>query len=79
MRLISCEYQGQTYLGAVRGEAVLLPALAGDVPNDMLALIEAGPAGWQDYRHSLDALPAAYHAPLARWMRASSPRSHHSS
>jgi 2-keto-4-pentenoate hydratase/2-oxohepta-3-ene-1,7-dioic acid hydratase in catechol pathway len=65
MRLITCEYQQRRYLGAVRGEVVYLPALAGDVPNDMQTLIESGPDGWQDYHDSIDALPATYHLPSA--------------
>jgi len=65
MRLITCEYQQQRYLGAVRGEVAFLPALAGDAPNDMLALIESGPDGWQEYRDRIDRLPAACQIPLA--------------
>ena len=49
MRMVSCEYGGQPHLGAVLGEAVVLPGLAGAELNGMLALIEAGPAGWRAY------------------------------
>jgi len=65
MHLITCEYQQQRYLGVARGEVVSLPALAGDEPNEMLALIESGPDGWQEYRDRIDRIPAACHIPLA--------------
>ena len=64
MHLISCSLRGQTYLGAVRGETAVLPALAGADMNDMLTLIEAGPPQWQAYAVELEHCPADCHVPL---------------
>lgn len=65
MRLITCEYQQRHHLGAVHGDTVILPALAGERLNDMLELIEGGPATWRRYRERLEQLPTACHVPLA--------------
>ncbi len=65
MRLISCEYAGQRYLGAAEEETVILPALAGAAPNDMLSLIEAGPAQWRRYAAALRDCPPLCRVPLA--------------
>jgi len=65
MRLITCEFQQRRYLGAVRGETVMLPALAGEPLNDMLELIDGGSGAWQRYRDRLEALPANCHVPLS--------------
>jgi len=64
MRLVSCEYGGQAHLGAVLGEAVVLPGLAGAELNGMLALIEAGPAGWRAYAAEIEQCPANCRVPL---------------
>src|SRR3569832_2239710 len=65
MRLVSCEYGGQTHLGAVLGEAVVLPGLAGAELTGMLALIEAGPAGWRAYAAEIEQCPANCRVPLS--------------
>ena len=66
MRLITCEYQHNTYLGVVQDNYAVLPALADEALNDMLALIAAGPEGWQRYRASIPRLPASCRIPLER-------------
>ncbi len=59
MRLISCEYEGDTGLGVELGEQVFLPARHpgwdGGI-NTMLALIDAGPKAWE-VLHSLSQSP----------------------
>jgi len=65
MRLVSCEYRKRRYLGAAQGDAVTLPALAGEPLNDMLELIDGGPAAWRHYRDRLEQLPADCRVPLA--------------
>jgi 2-keto-4-pentenoate hydratase/2-oxohepta-3-ene-1,7-dioic acid hydratase in catechol pathway len=64
MRLITCEYQQRRHLGAIHGESVILPALAGEGPDDMLMLIEGGPTVWHPYRDRLLRLPPSTHVPL---------------
>lgn len=49
MRLISCEFKGEAYLGVKTGEKVFLPSRHPDwnpAINSMLALIDAGPSSW---------------------------------
>jgi 2-keto-4-pentenoate hydratase/2-oxohepta-3-ene-1,7-dioic acid hydratase in catechol pathway len=65
MRLITCEYQRQRRLGAMLDDAVVLPALAGKAPDDMLQLITAGPEAWRRYGESLAGLPASCRVPPA--------------
>lgn len=64
MRLISCVYRGEHHLGAVHGDEVRLPGLAGAELDDMLALIESGPAGWRAYATELDQCPRSCRVPL---------------
>jgi 2-keto-4-pentenoate hydratase/2-oxohepta-3-ene-1,7-dioic acid hydratase in catechol pathway len=64
MRLITCEYRRQRRLGAVLDDAVILPALAGEAPDDMLHLIAAGPDAWRCYAEGLAGLPASCRVPL---------------
>ena len=64
MRLITCEYQQRRHLGAIHGGNVILPALAGEGPDEMLALIDGGPTAWQAYRDRLQGLLSSCHAPL---------------
>jgi 2-keto-4-pentenoate hydratase/2-oxohepta-3-ene-1,7-dioic acid hydratase in catechol pathway len=69
MRLVTCRYNGGDYLGAVWGDAVILPALDRSAPvevNDMLALIERGPAMLEQWRARVDHAPAACRVPLAQ-------------
>ena len=65
MRLITCEYGDQHYLGALEGQTAILPALTGAAPNDMLSLIEAGPEQWRRYAAALRECPPLCRVPLA--------------
>jgi len=49
----------------IEDQTVLLPALAGEPIDDMLDLIEAGPAAWQRYGELLPGLPATCRVPLS--------------
>jgi 2-keto-4-pentenoate hydratase/2-oxohepta-3-ene-1,7-dioic acid hydratase in catechol pathway len=66
VRLITCEYQGNTYLGVVQDGHAVLPALAGEALNDMLTLIAAGPEGWRRYGDSIPRLGTGCRIPLER-------------
>jgi 2-keto-4-pentenoate hydratase/2-oxohepta-3-ene-1,7-dioic acid hydratase in catechol pathway len=66
MRLITCEFQQRHYLGAMRGDTAVLPALAGETLNDMLELIAGGPNAWRRYRDLIPQLPPSCHVPLDR-------------
>ena len=65
MRLVTCEYRRRRHLGAMQGDAVILPALAGEPLDDMLELLEGGPDVWRHYCDRLAQLPTACHVPLA--------------
>ncbi len=67
MRLLSCRHHGHTRIGAVVGETVVLPALAGRWPfaqESLLALIEHGPQGLARLRKLVDRAPPAARLPL---------------
>lgn len=66
MRLITCEHQRRCYLGVVRDNTAILPALAGESLNDMVELIAKGPVVWQYYRDLIPQLPSSCHVPLAQ-------------
>jgi 2-keto-4-pentenoate hydratase/2-oxohepta-3-ene-1,7-dioic acid hydratase in catechol pathway len=69
MQLVTCRYQNEIHLGAVRDDGVILPALdrgAPDEVNDMLGLIERGPAAWEQWRARVERAPAACRVPLAQ-------------
>ena len=65
MRLITCDYQQRQYLGILHRESVILPALAGDWPETMLALIDAGPETWNRLAREVDRFPDAARIPLS--------------
>jgi 2-keto-4-pentenoate hydratase/2-oxohepta-3-ene-1,7-dioic acid hydratase in catechol pathway len=66
MRLITCTYLEQQYLGVVVGDTVILLTRAGSYwPNSMQALIEAGPELWSNLVRQLEQAPASARVPLA--------------
>lgn len=66
MKLATCEHQGARQLGAVVGDRVLLPALAGGWPSSMLALIEAGPDAWARLASQIHAFTDSACVPLTQ-------------
>lgn len=66
MRLVTCKYQQQIYLGVVVQETVILPTRASSYwPNNMQELIDAGPELWSNLARQLDQVPDSARAPLA--------------
>ena len=65
MRLISCLFRDESYLGAAAGDVAILPALADSDDNDMLALIDGGPAAWQRFARRVEHAGADCRVPLA--------------
>jgi|TARA_B100001964_G_scaffold245798_1_gene336396 2-keto-4-pentenoate hydratase/2-oxohepta-3-ene-1,7-dioic acid hydratase in catechol pathway len=64
MRLTTCEYQQQQYLGVVIDTTVALPALAGPWPKTMLELIDGGPSQWARLEKRLHQMPSKARVPL---------------
>ena len=67
MKIVTCEYQGQFFLGAVDGEQVCLPALQSDVvARDMLSLIRSGDKGLKQFRQQVAETSENCSVPLAQ-------------
>lgn len=65
MRLITCDYQQRQHLGILHREGVILPALTGDWPGTMLALIDAGSETWSKLAREVDRFPDAARVSLS--------------